>query len=66
MAYAADLKSASSDCGFESHRPYHIPRRLPGELAQRRPASGFGPQAPYSSRAASRIIPCRISDSLAV
>ena len=24
LAYAADLKSASSDCGFESHRPYHF------------------------------------------
>ena len=43
LAYAADLKSASSDCGFESHRPYH-----------------------QSSRAASKIMPWRMSDSLAV
>ena len=43
LAYAADLKSASSDCGFESHRPYH-----------------------QSSQAASKIMPWRMSDSLAV
>ena len=124
LAYAADLKSASSDCGFESHRPYQMqhlktgaagvisrirnPTRTSSSPTATRPtsikpirevrllysspaqpppsgihkadpsprqASNASPSqgdsrarsySPASRRAASRIIPCKISDSLTV
>ena len=68
LADAADLKSASSECGFESHRPYQgkdliAPRRI-ACLAGHRRLRGT-PQASWASRGTTCLAGHRVACSAA-